>query len=174
MLDMNVIVTGVTGIISGFGSAVAFFMRVEKKIMPVMRGFEYAIEVMKDLPATQQVVTEVQKVVQLDNPDDRLAHFKTAAYCALQVLNVGIEKLTDIQKAAIAQYIKEQVPERFKDRVTLPAVEDTLKLIQDEMVTAQTHSGLRSAMAFMDWLSERVIDESTQKNVEQIPATEAI
>ncbi|WCK55456.1 hypothetical protein PP175_05765 [Aneurinibacillus sp. Ricciae_BoGa-3] len=70
--------------------------------------------------------------------------------------------LTEIQKAAIAKYISDTVPEAAKGYVTPQNVSDVLTLIQKEIEAAKTNSGLQSAQAFIDWIAN-IKETKTEK-----------
>lgn len=160
-MDMNVIVAGVTGIVSSLGTAIGFIIRTEKKLAPV---FEWIGNLAVAGEQVAELKAEVIGNVQNTDPTDRDAHLKAAAYCALNILGVGIGELTDIQKAAITKYVQDMVSDQVKDSVTPENVDATLQLIQNEINAAKEHDGLKSAKAFMDWLS--TIKDSSDKKVE--------
>lgn len=82
-------------------------------------------------------------------------------------MNVEITSLSDIQKAAIAKYISDVVPESFKEYVTPANLDATLKLMQVEILYAQQHNGLASAQAFLNWI------DSTKKEDQVQPAEQS-
>lgn len=156
-IDMNAVVAGAMGVVTGIGSLVGFLIRAEKKYMPIITSIAYAVS------GGKEAVEEATAVLQTDNPEERQAHIKAAAYCALRVLSVEVGALTDIQKAAVAKYIADSLPDNLKEYVTPTVVDSTLHLIQAEILAAQSHSGLQAAQALVTWL-----EESKPKTVEQV------
>jgi hypothetical protein len=158
-MDMNMVIAGVTGVLTGIGAIAGAVFRFEKKWGPKIKEVIAEVREFCSIPEATQAIQEVKEATQADRGEEAKAHVKAAAYCALRVLAVEIGSLTDIQKAAIAKYITDVVPDSFREYVTPSGVESVLQLIQAEILAAQTHSGLQSAQAFIDWL------QAEKKNV---------
>jgi hypothetical protein len=175
-MDMNAIITGIAGIVAGLSGAIAYAKRIEAKVMPLLHGASELFEHIKENHQAQQALEDVKQAFETESAVERDALIKAAAYCAVQALGVEVSQLNDIQKAAVAKYVSEVLPDRFKQDVTPQRIQDTLNLIQAELSAARSHDGVKAALAFTDWIvnakasEDSAVQANTQAQTQQTPA----
>lgn len=152
--DWNSVWTGLVGLGLGLAALNKRLRSIVQKVEPVFEKVEHVYEHVKNNKETKVVVKEIQTALTSETSVERDAAIKAAALTALNVLKTDAISATDIQRAAIAKYVSDVIPSKFKTDVTQSRIDDTLKLISEELKSAEQHDGLKSAQAFMIWLND--------------------
>lgn len=72
-MDMNAVFTGVAGVVTGLGGALAWGKRFEKKFLPFVDRIEKAVEVLSIIPEAKKMVENTKEAIQADNTAERAA-----------------------------------------------------------------------------------------------------
>jgi hypothetical protein len=134
---------------------------VAQKVDKVMQFIEEHKDGVAETVAT---VEQVAAAVISDNPAERDARIKAATYTALARLNTAIGELTVQDRAAIACYVRDEVPEEMKEHVTTETIGGVLNVVKQELVAAQNHKALTTALDAKELLGPLLKESHTQQS----------
>lgn len=151
--DWISLMTGLIGLGAGLTAFNAKVVSLAKKVEPLAQKVEHVYEHVKNSREVKTTVHELQLATTAETEVARQSSIKAATYCAVQAIGVDLANVSDIQKAAIAKFIKAYVPPKFKNEITPVEVDDVLKLIGQEIESAKQHDGIKAAKSFIEWLN---------------------